>query len=230
MSRQVLLGALLGLLLPSLLLFPASTFAQITFSNILETRVGKDPDNPLANIPDNRLTIFDQFNLDWFRDDLRLGLRFETYKPSNDKTLEFSKFTHRYAEWHTPRLQARVGNFEVLFGRGVVLRAFELPGVIREEFLTPQFGDSRDIDGVKLQYHGKRLEAVAVGGNPRAANNPPTVERRGLVSGGSATVQAVRGVKLGGEYLRLDAQNPDASFVRTPEVSGATLQLSLDPW
>jgi hypothetical protein len=71
-----------------------------------------------------------------------------------------------------------------------------------------------------------------LGGNPRAADDPPTTDRRGLVSGGSATVQVVRGVKVGGEYLRLDSPSQDifATPPRTAEAPGATAQLSLDHW
>jgi hypothetical protein len=227
MSRR----SLLSLLVLGVVVVPGIAAGQVTVSNILQTRIGKDPDDPLPDVPDNRLTLFDQFNIDWFHDELRLGFRFETYKPSDDATLEYNEFSQRYAAWNGRSVQARVGNFEALFGRGVVLRAFELPGVIREEFGTPQFGDSRDLDGVKLQVQGNRFEVTALSGNPRSADAPPTTERRGLVSGGSATFEVLRGVRIGGEYLRLDARRTDLSASpRTAEVPGATLQLSLDHW
>jgi hypothetical protein len=228
MTRRSLLW--LGLL--GILAMPREAAPQVTVSNILQTRIGKDPDDPLPNVPDNRLTLFDQLNVDWFHDELRLGFRFETYKPSDNEALQYDRFSQRYAAWNGTSFQARVGNFEALFGRGVLLRAFELPGVIREELDSPQFGDARDLDGVKLQYQGQRLAVTALSGNPRRADAPPTEDRRGLVSGGAATVQLVRGVRIGAEYLRLDAQTSDilAQQPRTAEAPGATLQLSLDPW
>lgn len=206
-----------------------TAYAQINFSNLLETRVGRDPDEMVLDLPANRLTYFDQFNLDYYRDELSLGLRFEAYSASEDRDLAYREFVHRYAAWNSEWIDARVGNFNAMFGRGLVLRSFELTGVVREEN-GQQFGDSRDLDGVRLRLHRGPHELVALSGKPRLANDPPGDDRsnRGTVAGAMASTQVATGVRLGGEYLRLDDQ--DSMAPSTSEVGGGFVLLGLDPW
>lgn len=205
--------------------------AQFSVSNHLEVRSGEDPDT-ISLVPHSRLTRFNQFNLDYFHDDLTLGLRFETYIPSDDRSLQYTSFSNRYAEWRSHVIEARVGNFQALFGRGVVLRAFELPGVIREEFGAPQFGDSRDIDGVRLQAQAPRFELLAVSGRPRFADDPPDRERRGLVTGSMAGVDVLSDLRLGAEYVRLDTpgDNTLGTLPHVTEIGGGFGRLGFDRW
>ena len=113
--------------------------AQISFANLAELRVGQDPDSGGLDGPANRFSRYEQFDLDSTHGPLRLGLRFESYTPSDRNTPEFNydRFTRRFATWQGHNYSATAGNFEATFGRGVVLRAFALPGVIREERGTP---------------------------------------------------------------------------------------------
>ena len=206
---------------------------QFTFSNLLETRVGKDPDDLRPNVPDNRLTLFEQFNLEYFHDALQLGLRYETFLPSEDRGLEYRELSRRYAAWRSNWVDARVGNYEALFGRGVVLRAFELPGVVREERgVWRQFGDSRDLDGATVRFHHNGAELQLLGGKPRQENAPPDVARLGLVTGALGTGEVAPGIRPGGEYVRVDTQSENLSTNpgTTTEVSGGFVQVGLDPW
>jgi uncharacterized protein DUF6029 len=215
----------------ALVLGSAPARAQFTFSNLLEPRVGKDPDDPRPNVPDNRLTLYEQFNLDYFHDALQLGLRYETFLPSEERGLEYRELSRRYAAWSSRWLDARVGNYEALFGRGVVLRAFELPGVVREE-LWRQFGDSRDLDGARVRLHHGGAELLVLGGKPRRADAPPDAARLGLVTGALGTGEVAPGIRPGGEYVRIDTQSEDlfANPGTTSEVSGGFVQVGLDPW
>jgi hypothetical protein len=219
------------LLVGGLLLASPGAHAQITFSNFLEARVGNDPDDPRPNVPDSRYTFFDQFNIEYARDNLILGLRYEVYVPSEDRTLEYKEFVHRFAEWNSDWVDARVGNFNAMFGRGLVLRAFEVTGVVREE-LWRQFGDSRDLDGVKVRLHRSNAELLALSGKPRRANDPPDAERFGLVSGVQGTLRPQRGLRIGGEYVRLDTQSDDLFSTpgRTSEAFGGFARIAFDPW
>lgn len=225
MSRRVAHAVLTGLVLAGST--PAG--AQINFSNFLEARVGKDPNDfrhpNVLEVPDNRFTYFDQFNLDYYDNNLSLGFRFESFSASEDRTLDYDEFVHRYAAWNSEWIDARIGNYQAIFGRGLVLRAFELTGVVREE-LAIQFGDSRDLDGVKVRLHRGPAEVIALTGKPRLANQPPDFERwkNILVSGAVASTAVSKGARIGGEYLRLD----DA--VTTSEVGGGFAQLAWDHW
>ncbi len=215
-----------------LIALPAA-HAQVNFSNFLETRVGHDPDDFRPNIPENRFTYFDQFSLDSYHDNLSLGFRFEAFSPSEDRSLEYTEFVQRYAAWNSEWLDARVGNFQALFGRGLVLRAFELTGVVREE-LGRQFGDSRDLEGVRVRLHRGPHEIVALAGKPRFADDPPDFDRstNGAVAGGMASTEVVRGVRVGAEYVRLDTQSADpiTNPGSTSDASGGFVQIGFDRW
>jgi hypothetical protein len=178
----------------------------------------------------SRFSLFEQLSLDWTHEALRLGFRYETYVPSEDSTLEYHRFVRRYATWTGQYFDAAVGNYEAIFGRGLVLRAFELPGVIREEFATPQYGDLRDLDGVRARFHAGRWEAEALQGKPRLANQPPEEPRRGSVEGATASVRFLEAARAGGNYLRLDSQasgqgrgsRPVAASSRSGSIRGSS--------
>lgn len=219
--------ALATLCILALVLPPAAAHAQFSLSNFLEARVGRDPEDPFAD--PSRLSRFDQLNADYRRDALRIGFRFEGYIPSDRPDLDYARFVRRYAGWTTPRFSATVGNFEAIFGRGLVLRAFELPGIVREEMETPQFGDSRDLDGVRLEVHGERWNVLALQGAPRRADEPPTVDRRlGSVAGATGGFNVAPGIHAGGNYLRIDTRTMEPGATR--EAGGPFVQLALERW
>lgn len=217
------LAALAGAL--CLAAIPLQALGQITFSNLLEARIGENPDDPRPNLPDNRFSLFDQFHVDYTRDALQLGLRAEGFEASEDDALGYATLVQRYAAWEDRRLSARVGNFHALFGRGLLLRAFELPGIVREEQFR-QFGDSRDLDGAMIRLHQAGVELLALAGKPRRANDLPEAKRQGLVSGGQLQARLLRGLRLGAAYVRLDAQDGSAPA----EAPGGFVQLNMDPW
>lgn len=212
----------------SLALWPAVAAGQFGLTNLAEVRVGRDPFDPFPGVPASRFSRFDQFSLDYARDMLRLGFRHESYVPSDASGLEYNAFVRRYAGWSSGRFEAVLGNYEAIFGRGLVLRAFELPGVVREEVGTPQFGDSRDLDGLRFDAHGPRYSITALQGKPRRADEPPTFDRRGSVEGATAGFRITEGLHAGGHYLRFDAQSP-APGERT-EVGGGFAQVGWEPW
>lgn len=205
---------------------PPTARAQLALSNFLEARIGRDPEDPFAD--PSRLSRFDQLNADYTRDALRLGFRFEGYIPSDRPDLDYALFVRRYAGWTTPHFAGLVGNYEAIFGRGLVLRAFELPGVVREEFETPQFGDSRDLDGVRLEAHGDRWNVLALQGAPRRADQDPTVERTETVAGATGWFDVTSGARAGANYLRTDTRRMEPGA--THEIAGPFLQLALEPW
>jgi len=205
---------------------PSPVRAQLALSNFLEARIGRDPEDPFAD--PSRLSRFDQLNADYTRDALRLGFRFEGYIPSDRPDLDYALFVRRYAGWTTPHFAALVGNYEAIFGRGLVLRAFELPGVVREEFETPQFGDSRDLDGVRLEVHDDRWTVLALQGAPRRADQDPTVERSGTVAGATGWFDLTPVARVGANYLRTDRRVMEPGA--TNEIAGPFLQLGFEPW
>ena len=208
--------------------------AQISFANLAELRVGEDPDAGGLDGPANRFSRYEQFDFDSTHGPLHLGFRFESYVPSDRSTPEFNydRFTRRFATWRGKSYAVTAGNYEATFGRGLVLRTFALPGVIREERGTPQFGDSRDLDGVRAEvraenHHGA-LEFSVLQGRPRYSDETPTVPRSGSVEGAAGV--ASRGpARAGAHYVRIDSQTA-ASPGNTIETGGGFVQIGFDPW
>jgi len=205
---------------------------DIGISNLLELRAGRDPDDALA--ASDRFTRFEQLDLDATHAALRVGLRFESYAATDDSTARFQydRFVRRFATFGRDALEITAGNYEALFGRGLLLRAFELPGVVREEFGTPQFGDLRDLDGVRVRGYGQRWDAMIVQGRPRYADQEPTERRTGTVQGATATLEPLTGLRVGGNYLRIEPQLPvfDPAQDPHPEGGGAFIGCDWDAW
>lgn len=208
--------------------------AQISFANLAELRAGEDPDSGGLDGPANRFTRYEQFDFDSTHGPLRLGFRFESYAPSDRATAElnYDRFTRRFAAWQGRHYTVTAGNYEATFGRGLVLRAFALPGVIREERGTPQFGDQRDLDGVRADVRAENgwgaLEATVLQGRPRYSDEPPTATRTGSVEG-AASVVSRGAVRAGAHYVRVDSQQP-TSAGNTIEAGGGFVQIGFDPW
>jgi thiol-disulfide isomerase/thioredoxin len=209
--------------------------AQIAIGNLLETRLGRDPESarflpPALQPSASRFSTFEQLRFEWSHAPVRLGFRYETYVASDTLVPEYGRFVRRWAAWSTPRFEALIGNYDAMFGRGLVLRAFELPGVVREEFGTPQFGDSRDLDGVRLRWQDTHFDVLALQGKPRFADDPPTRPRRGSVEGASAAVSptpacALVAITCGSirrPTNRVRATRPPAPSCRSASIAGSS--------
>ncbi len=210
--------------------FAAGAEAQISASNIALIRSGKPPGNlpfqpPNPGLPSTGYSTFDAFTLDWSHAALRLGFRYEFYDVSEPRTLQLREFSRRYATWAADGLEITVGNYETLFGRGLLLRAFELPGVIREEIGLAQYADSRDLDGLRLRTGGARWNVEVVQGKPRVEALPPDQPRVLDVAGATASAEIVRGTRAGANYVRIDGIDGAPH-----EGGGGFVQFTADPW
>lgn len=182
--------------------------AQVSLSNLLLVRAGNEP---FAE-PTDKLSLYDQVNLEARWGDGMVGGRFELFDQSL-QTGGYREFTQRYAEWSRDDVRLRVGNFYSLLGRGLVHRAWELPGLAFEPpdaipGQRPIYGFSRDDDGVLVEAARGRFSMRLLGGRPSFGDAPPgeeaTLERyRGWLAGGQAAVELHRGSRVGATYLRL---------------------------
>ncbi len=220
-SRLVALGV--ASLLCSRLVHPLATLAgagdssgSVQASNLLLWQAGRDP---LTET--NAMTgIYDRFDLVYSRDGLRAGLRAESYQPSRDEGFlpaRYDEVTLKYAEWEDEGLRLRLGDGFATLGRGLLFRAFELGGVVRDAVFPPsQYADARSLDGVILEANRGPVSALLFGGEPvRYPDVPPGIvalpRREGHVGGGHATFTLHPALDLGAGYLRSERQLPGSS-------------------
>jgi hypothetical protein len=179
--------------------------------NLLQWQTGRDPSIEAST----SASLFDQFDLEYSRSALRVGLRFESFRPSRDDGFvpaRYDELTMKFAEWETAGLRLNVGNGFATLGRGLLFRAFELRGVVRDATFPPsQYVDSRSLDGVIVEVDRGPLSALAFGGEPvRYPDIPPGVadlrRRDGYVGGGHVALEIHPSLILGGGYLRSERQ------------------------
>ncbi|MBC8183883.1 hypothetical protein H8E88_22545 [candidate division KSB1 bacterium] len=195
---------------------------QISVSNLTEYQVGNLPDTD----PKNMTSLYDQLNLDYYNRDLAIGVRFESFGSSQlDK--KYNKFTQRYLEWQKDWFRIRIGNFYGILGRGLVFRAFELPGVVKEDARNRmRFGLSRVADGFIAEAKTDLLEVTMLRGESLDSNLPPSIEDNnrsiGIVEGGELKLRPLNYLSFGGTYARYTLANE-----KKYEVSSGILDLSI---
>jgi hypothetical protein len=184
---------------------------QVRASNLLLYQVGRDP----ALDPDTLTEVFNQFNLEYARGDWRVGFRLEYFKPSLDDGFipaSFEEVTRKYVDWRGDGIHLRVGSGYTTLGRGLLFRAFELPGVVRDAvFPGTKYVDSRDLDGFILDVDQGPFRATLLAGEPvRYPDTPHGLtdfglpRRQGHLTGGHAALRVHRGFEVGAGYLRTE--------------------------
>jgi len=182
-------------------------------ANLLLWQAGRDPRTEASS----STGIFDQFDLDYSRDGLRAGVRLDSFRPSRDEGFlpaRYDEITLKFAEWESGGLRLNVGNGFATLGRGLLFRAFELRGVVRDAIFPPsQYVDSRSLDGVIFAIEQGPLSALAFSGEPvRYPDVPPGVaglpRREGQVDGAHAALEFHPALTLGAGYLRGERQLP----------------------
>lgn len=183
--------------------------------------------------------LYDLFDLEYQRGALRTGLRLQSFRPSRDQEFtpaRFDETTLKFAEWNGTGLRLRVGNGFATIGRGLLFRAFELPGVIRDaQFPASKYLDSRDLEGFVLEAERGPFTALLFSGDPtRYPDNTPGADglflprREGSVTGFHGSVQPHRALNLGFGWLRSEMP-PSSIFAGLKEYGSADVSLRLAP-
>ena len=144
------------------LLLAAPLQAELRLSTLTEAQVGNLP----GAQPSDLRTIYHQFSLDYAVADLRFGVRGETFGASASNR-NYGELLQRSAVYRRSGFEATIGNFYTIVGSGLLLHAFELPGVITEERgRRRRYQIVRDLDGVQVRYRAKRAEVLLLRGAP----------------------------------------------------------------
>lgn len=194
---------------PSILLFIAALLAvplqaQLQLSSLSELQIGNMPDRE----PDDLRTLYHQLNFGYALNNLRVGIRTEAFG-SSVAGRNYGEILQRFASYRRGPLQATLGHFYTIVGSGLLVRAFELPGVI-----TEQRGERRryqivsDLDGLHVRYSKSWGNLQLLRGTPVNSDLPPGLRgikrRQGTIQGGALTLQPRRYLDTGLSLLHYD--------------------------
>ena len=154
------------------LLLAAPLQAELRLSTLTEGQVGNLP----GAQPSDLRTLYHQFSLDYAIADFQVGVRGETFGASATNR-NYGQLLQRSASYRRSGFEATVGNFYTIVGSGLLLHAFELPGVVTESRGSRRrYQIVRDLDGVQVRYRAKRAEVLLLRGAPINSNLPPGLE------------------------------------------------------
>ena len=193
------------------ILFYQNLFGQLSVSNLFDYQLGNLP----GQEPSNLTTHFDQLTMSYRYNDFLLHGRFEHFQNA-DQSISFDKVSQWSLAFHREEIKLVVGHFYQIFGRGLLLRTYEIPGVIQEQasFRT-RYGYYRDIQGVRLNYSTNWLDLTVLRGRALREDLPPTVSndfrRENLIEGAQANFYLAEWT-LTGIYIRQHQQDLSREF------------------
>ncbi len=199
-----------GTLLLILLLLQV-TEAQITGSNQAVVQIGNLPEQQ----PADRSNLYNQLNVQASWQDIQLVLRAESY--AVDDKRKYNTVSQKLLRYSYNGLTLQVGNFYEMFGRGSLLRMYEIPGTVYEDTGTRQrYGFYRDIEGLNLRYEKNGWDISAVYGRPLDLIIPPAYgkeqRRSRLVQGFQTRYRFSSLWQPGVIYLRSDANRQSSAY------------------
>jgi hypothetical protein len=180
--------------------------------NRVEYQVGNLPEE----IPQSRTSLYNQLNLNYRNAGLSAGIRAEIFNVDQSENA-YTQISQKYIRYKTGNLQIQVGNFYEMLGKGLLMRAFDIPGVTYEDRATRErYGFYQDIEGISLRYRTDFVEAKIINGYPLMRTQPPTRNRKtrrpDLVQGGEFNLRLHQNARPGILYLREDSDRRRREF------------------
>lgn len=187
--------------------------AQVTVTNVLENQVGNSRIGE-----ENRTGFYDQLNIRNIQNNIYMGIKLETYGSSTDSLEGYTALSQKYIEYRTNQVRLRVGNFYNIFGNGIAMRSFDLPGLILEDFRTrSRYSPFRDLDGLMLQFNNSEYEINLIKGTPVESTSSPefpdTSRRRGSVEGAELNYKDIEMLDFGASYIHIIPEQGDDNEV-----------------
>ena len=212
MFFQELLGRLRPLLFFSLLAFSSDfVAAQLSVRTITMMRHGHFPKRlNEPNIPSGYTDVALEYREGFLTSGVRLDAfgspRLDTALPGMPQE-HFFRLSQGFVEGDWDWGGLRVGDFYETFGKGLLLRGFELPGFIYEDVgARNQRRVFQDFFGQRLRLHRGPVEIILLNGKPNDPLELPdgqSVNRTfGRVTGGQASVFLPGGLNAGGAFLQ----------------------------
>lgn len=175
--------------------------AQLSGSLLAEAQVGNIPYLDPADLT----TTYTQLNLRYRQQQLAVSVRAEQFY-SRFENRNYTELTQYALRYRGDGFRVRLGHYYDLIGRGLLLRAYEIPGTVLESQASRvRQGFYRDLFGFALDGRWKRLRYKVLRGTTLDNTLPPTldddVRRNDLVSAVELSYQHGP-AELGGAFLR----------------------------
>ncbi len=189
-----------------ILLFAGLVFSQeMSLTALTEARNGS-----LSDQEPSARGFYSQIDITGRYRGFEAGIRLEGFESSTD-IRSYTHVAQRYVQGSMGPFSARAGHFFATLGRGLLLRAFELPNVIFEHSqFRRRYAYYRDIDGIKVTGRWNRVQVTALTGAVLDNTFPPEltgIDRRSdRVTGGELRVRPLQSIALGGAYLNRDPE------------------------
>ena len=192
-----------SLVISILLLWVGPADAQVSLYSLTEMQRGRIPGADSTALS----TLYEQFNIDYSNRSLQAGLRAEVFTAWGTER-QTTHLAQKYIRWTRGPAYLVAGNYYAILGRGLTLRAFELPGVVLESpVFRRRYTPSRDLEGGMASWTGDRAEVKALIGRPVNSDIPPGVadadRRQDWVAGGELSLRPFSPIKLGGTFVNL---------------------------
>ena len=193
-------------------IIPSKSRSQLSVSNLLQYQLGNLPNEE----PSNRTVLYNQLNMQFYYQNIHIGGRMEYFHSAN-RDQEYAAFQQKYIHYQTDNLEIRLGNFYESFGQGLLLRTYEIPGVIYEETGSrQQYGFYKDIEGALIKYYNDWFNVKVIYGYPRDLLQPPTRNRESrrpnLIQGGEINFELFNFISPGFIYLRSNRQDDENEY------------------
>jgi len=185
-----------------LLTVPGITlYAQVKGTNLMEYQYGELPGDTAA-----LSTFYDRAVVNYYTNSFRASVALEQfYTPYENRN--YLKLTQYSIQYHSDKLEVKIGNFYETIGRGVLLRSFEIPGAILEDLsYRSRHYFNHDILGFAAKYRYKNFTTKAMYGRPLNYVFPPTQDeksRRPDIIEAIYSDYSFKGQTVGASALRL---------------------------
>ena len=191
--------ALLMLIIMSLAVHQIS--AQLSGNNLVEFQWGNIPKVK----PQDYSALYDQVNLQYRHNQLTGGIKFEQFM-SPQKGKDYFKLTQYRLNYKEGRFDVDVGHFYETFGRGILLRTYDIKGSVYEgRAQRIKHGFYKNIHGVAARYKSEHFRLKAVRGRMLSNQFPPGFDydqRWANLIEGLETVYSLKKQNLGISYIR----------------------------
>lgn len=165
--------------------------AQFRGSNLAEFQLGNIP----GVEPKDQSSLYDQLNLSYRYKKLSLSTRVEYYSLSSNQESDYTKLSQYKVNYNSKWLTLDVGHFYSAFGRGLLMRNYEIPSSIYEDrSYRVRHGFYKDMHGLSAKFKSKYVNVKFLRGTVLTVDLPPTLDNK------ERRTDLVEGAEIDGNY------------------------------